>query len=71
MDCCLDVEEIITNLELDKIKNRQWNIIATSAKNRMGLFDGFLWLKDIINSKYSSKWFNINYMNNYDFKAIY
>jgi hypothetical protein len=55
LDCCLDVEEIITNLELDKIKNRQWNIIATSAKNRMGLFDGFLWLKDIINSKYSSK----------------
>jgi signal recognition particle receptor subunit beta len=46
---CLDVEEIISSLELDKIKNRPWNILATSAKTRMGISEGFLWLKDCIN----------------------
>lgn len=49
----MDVEEIILTLELDKIKNRQWNIIATSAVNRMGISDGFIWLKDVINTKFS------------------
>lgn len=46
---CMDVDEIIKTLELDKIKNRLWNIIATSAVNRMGLVDGFLWLKEVLN----------------------
>lgn len=45
----MDVDEIIKTLELDKIKNRLWNIIATSAVNRMGLVDGFLWLKEVLN----------------------
>ena len=55
MDLCLDVEEIISILELDKIKNRQWNIIATSAKTRMGIIDGFEWLRDTFIAKYSLK----------------
>jgi len=53
LKCCMDVEEIISTLELDKIKNRQWNIIATSAVNRIGIIDGFVWLKDSIIAKYS------------------
>ena len=51
LECRLEVDEIIDKLELDKIKNRQWNIIATSAIRRTGIIDGFIWLKDVLNSK--------------------
>jgi signal recognition particle receptor subunit beta len=47
----LDPDEIIKILELDRIKNRCWNIIASSAVNRIGLVEGFDWLKEILNSQ--------------------
>ncbi len=47
----LDPDEIIKILELDRIKNRCWNIIASSAVRGTGIIDGFIWLKDNMNSQ--------------------
>ena len=47
---CMEADEIIDSLDLNKIKDRFWNIVACSAKTQKGLTDGFMWLKEIMNS---------------------
>ena len=40
----LEVDEIISKLELNSIKNRKWSIFACSAIKNEGISEGMKWL---------------------------
>ena len=40
----LEVDEIISKLELTNIKNRKWSIFACSAIKNEGITEGMKWL---------------------------
>ena len=45
---CLDETQISKHLELNNIKNRQWQIFKTVAKEGIGIDLAFKWIKTII-----------------------
>ena len=48
LDLALSPEDIMEQLHLDEINDRQWNIMAASGLSKLGLAEGLDWLTDEI-----------------------
>jgi ADP-ribosylation factor-like protein 3 len=51
LDIALGPEEITEYMNLDKISNRQWSIVACSAISKEGLTEGIEWIVENLQKK--------------------
>ena len=49
IDSSFTPDEIIEKFEMNKIKERPWNVQGCSAINRQGIKEGFDWIKETLN----------------------